>query len=312
MKNPFKDSERDRKKIVEKQKREIKKLYKEAHDEIKKEVEKLKSKNDTSSVMRKKYLNSLKKEINSYMEIVDRKTESIIKNNMDLMVLSVFQSNQMYLTDLGFNFYSNNPMIKKNVVNTIMNGKLYGGKWSLSKAIWGDNALKQKEISRIVSKGIIQNKGVYNIAKDLERYLNPNARKKDSWLKSFPGSRRKIDYNAQRLARTMVSHAYEESFVRATINNPFIEAYQWITSGGHNVCTLCMDRELSDRYGLGPGVFPKDKLPLDHPNGMCTFDIIVTMSDQEIIDAVADWYYGEGDQNMNEKIDFFVNDLKNF
>lgn len=312
MKNPFKKSEVDRKKIVEKQRKEIKKLYKEAHDEIKKEVEKLKSKNDTSSVMRKKCLNSLKNEINSYMEIVDRKTETIVKDNVDSMVLSVLQNNQMFLTDLGFNFYSNNPAIKRSVVNTIMSGKLYGGKWSLSKAIWGDNALKQKEINRIVSKGILQNKGVYSIAKDLERYVNPNARKEYSWSNMFPGSRRKIDYNAQRLARTMVSHAYEESFVRATINNPFIEAYQWITSGGHNVCTLCIDRETSDRYGLGPGVFPKDKLPLDHPNGMCTYDIIVTMSDQEIFDAVADWYLGEGDPVMNKKIDFFVNDLKNF
>lgn len=312
MKNPFKNSELERKRIVEKQRKEIKKLYKEAHDEIKKEVEKLKGKKDASSVMRKNYLNSLKKEINSYMEIVDRRTESIIKGNVDLMVLSVLQNNQMFLTDLGFNFYSNNPAIKRNVVNTIMTGKLYSGKWNLSKAIWGDNALKQKEINRIVSKGIIQNKGVYSIAKDLERYVNPNARKKDLWLNTFPGSRRKIDYNAQRLARTMVSHAYEESFVRATINNPFIEAYQWITSGGHNVCTLCIDREMSDRYGLGPGIFPKDKLPLDHPNGMCTFDIVVTMSDQEIFDAVADWYIGEGDPMMNEKIDFFVNDLKNF
>lgn len=312
MKNPFKKSEKDREKIVEKQRKEIKKLYKEAHDEIKKEVEKLKGKNDVSSIMRKNQLNSLKKEINNYLEIVDRKTESIIKGNVDSMVLSVLQSNQMFLTDLGFNFYTNNPVIKRNVVNTIMSGKLYSGKWNLSKAIWGDNAAKQNEINKIVSKGILKNKGVYSIAKDLERYLNPNARKKDSWLDLFPGSRRKIDYNAQRLARTMVSHAYEESFVRATINNPFIEAYQWITSGGHNVCALCIDREMSDRYGLGPGIFPKDKLPLDHPNGMCTFDIVVTMSDQEIFDAIADWYVGEGDHDMNKKIDLFVNDLKNF
>ena len=28
--------------------------------------------------------------------------------------------------------------------------------------------------------------------------------------------------------------------------------------------------------------------------------------------AVADWYLGEGDYDMNERIEIFVNDLKNF
>lgn len=312
MSNPFKKSERDRKKIVEKQKKEIKKLYKEAYDEIKKDIEKLKGKNDVSSVMRRRYLNSLKQEINDYMTIVDTKTEGIVKINMEQMVSSVLRNNQTYLTDLGFNFYTNQAAIKNNVIKTITSGNLYNSRWNLSKAIWGDNAARQKEINRIVAKGILQNKGVYEIAKDLERFVNPNARKKTSWNSMFPNTRKKIDYNAQRLARTMVSHAYEQSFVRATIHNPFIDAYRWITSGGHNVCVLCIDRETSDRYGLGPGVFPKDKLPIDHPNGMCTFDIVTSMSENEIKEAIADWYFGMGDEEMNKKIDFFVNDMKNF
>ena len=122
----------------------------------------------------------------------------------------------------------------------------------------------------------------------------------------------KIDYNAQRLARTMISHAYEESFVAVTKNNPFIEAYQWITSGSDRVCEICIDRESSDHYGLGPGIYPKDALPLDHPNGMCTFDVVITMTDEEISDAIADWYLGEGDPEMNKRIDDYVEEMKNF
>lgn len=312
MEKPFEDAANEREKIVKKQEKEIKKIYKEASDEIKKDIKKLKGKNDVSSVLRTKYLNSLKKEIDSYMSIVDKKTESTIKTNMDTMVLKVLQSNQEFISDLGFNFYAGSSSMKNNIVKNILNGSLYGGKWTLSKAIWGDNKLKHDEIRRIIAKGVLKNKGLYDISKDLERYVNPNARKDYNWNNMFPGSRRKIDYNAQRLARTMISHAYEESFVRATINNPFIEAYQWITSGGHNVCMLCIDRETSDRYGLGPGIFPKDQLPLDHPNGMCTFDVVITMSDKEIADAIADWYFKEGDESMNKKIDLFVNDLKNF
>lgn len=312
MLNPFSYSEKEREKIVKEQKRQIKSVYKEASDEIKKEVEKLKEKNNVSANERRNYLKSLQKEINSYMKNVDTKTETIINGNVDKMISIVFENNNQFVNSLGFNFDITNTVIKKEMVNRIMSGSLYQGKWNLNKAIWGDNKAKQIEISKIISKGILKNKGLYDISKDLERYVNPNARKSYSWSNMFPGSRKKVDYNAQRLARTTISHAYQESFVRATINNPFIDAYRWITSGGHNVCTLCLDRETVDHYGLGPGIYPKDKLPLDHPNGMCTFESIISMSDEEIIDAVADWYLEEGDEDMNKRIEKFVNDLKNF
>ena len=41
MKNPFESSEVKRKEIVDQQKRDIKKLYKEVHDEFKKEIRRL-------------------------------------------------------------------------------------------------------------------------------------------------------------------------------------------------------------------------------------------------------------------------------
>ena len=69
---------------------------------------------------------------------------------------------------------------------------------------------------------------------------------------------------------------------------------------------------MSDHYGLGPGIFPKDKLPLDHPNGMCTFEPVMLYDDEEIAELVADWYLDEGDVEMNEKINLFIEDLNNF
>lgn len=312
MANIFRYSQRKRVSIVKKQEKEIKKVYEEALEEIRKEVNKLYGKNDTSSTMRRVYLNKLRDDISSHMNVVDNKTEKIIKSNMTQMVEEVAKNTQMYNSKVGLNVIINNSNLKYRVVNNIINGKVYDGKFTLSSSIWGDNKKRLNEINNIIARDILQNKGVYDIAKDLERFVNPNARKKFDWSRMFPGSRRKVDYNAQRLARTMVSHAYQQAFVEATIKNPFISAYRWMTSGSDRVCPVCIDRESTDQFGLGPGIFPKDALPLDHPNGMCTFECVMAMSDQEIGEAIADWYLGEGDEIMNEAIDEYVKDLKKF
>lgn len=309
-KNPFVYAQGQRIKITSNQEKEIRKLYNDALLEIRKDINRVVSKSANNSYAKKIYLDSLSKEMISYLDEVDRKTEKTVKSNMDEMVVKVIQNNDMFINNMGFENIKTNPNFKQEVVTRIITGKLYDNRWSLSSAIWGDNASKQAEINSIISKGILKNRSLYDIAKDLEKYVNPNAKKDYNWSNLYPGSRRKIDYNAQRLARTMITHAYQESFVAMTKNNPFIEAYQWITSGGHRVCPLCIDRETLDQYGLGPGVFPKDELPLDHPNGMCTFDIVVTMSDKEIADAIADWYLGEGDETMNEQIDNFIDYLE--
>lgn len=310
--DPFEYAEGERVKLTEKQRKEIKRLYSDVLDDLRKQIRWIEHKKDVSSVVRRKYLESLKSDVEKSMESVDRKTERIVRSNLDKMAGLVMENNQKLLSGLGLNNYMNDPKLKADVVSRIATGKLYEGKWSLSSAIWGDNKQKLKEINSIVAKGIAANKGIYDIAKDLERYVNPGARKTWEWNKMFPGSRRKIDYNAQRLARTMVSHAYQETLVAVTKNNPFIIGYKWITSGGHRVCPLCIERESTDAYGLGNGVFPKDALPLDHPNGMCTFDVVWSMSPEQSAEAIADWYLGEGDKKMNKSIDKFVKDLKRF
>lgn len=312
MANLFAYSQVRRSRIVRQQQKQIKKAYEEALKEITKSVDKLYGKNDVSSSMRRVYLNKLKDDIKNQMDIVDGKTETIIKDNIGLMAEEVAKNTQMYNSKIGLNAIVNSTSLRHRVVTNIVTGKVYDSKFTLSSSIWGDNKRRLNEINRIIARDILQNKGVYDIAKDLERFVNPKARKDYDWSKMFPGSRRKIDYNAQRLARTMVSHAYQQAFVEATINNPFVAAYRWMTSGSDRVCPICIDRESTDQFGLGPGIFPKDRLPLDHPNGMCTFECVMAMSDEEVGEAIADWYLGEGDETMNDMIDRYVNDLKNF
>lgn len=308
MANPFEYAKGRRNAIVKSNAKKIKNFYKEVLSEVRNDIETMRNINTSD----RKKLKDLEKQINSYMNGVDSKTEKSITSSMDEMVLQVHNNLNMFLGGHGFEEFRNNENVRNHVVNRIITGKVYSGKWSLSSSIWGDNRRKQIEIQRVIAKGLSKDKNFFEIAQDLERYVNPDSRRDYFWSSQFPGIRRKVDYNAIRLSNTLIQHAFEESFVEMTKNNPFIEAYKWETSGMGNVCQLCMDRESVDHYGLGEGVYPKDSLPLDHPNGMCHFECVITMSENEIADAVADWYLGVGDKKMNKKIDRYIKDLKNF
>ena len=160
-----------------------------------------------------------------------------------------------------------------------------------------------------MARGIAANKGVYDVAKDLEAYVNPEARKTYRWARDYPGSNKVVDYNASRLARTMMSHAYQEAFERSTAKDPWVEAYQWNTGHNNRVCPLCIEREENDEYGLGPGVYPKGEVPLDHPNGQCFLTIVQTKSTNDVVNDLANWYNGTGDEKMNGLIDEFAYSL---
>ena len=298
--------------LVNAQSKQIKKMYSSIIDDIQENIKFLEHRQNISSVMRVQYLKDLQKQISEALEDIDGRLEKTIKLNMDSVAQEVIKCNQALLTNMGFSDQLVSgalSYVPKDVVNEIITGKLYEGKWSLSKAIWNDTARMNKDLERIVATGVASQKSTYEIAKDLEKYVNPSAKKDWDWSKVYPGTKKKIDYNAQRLARTMVSHAYEESFVRATKNNPFVECYRWLISNSDRVCPICIGRAENNEYGLGAGLYPKDQLPLDHPNGMCTFETVIPKSYEQIADSLADWALGKGNGKFNLQIDDFVEDL---
>lgn len=188
--------------------------------------------------------------------------------------------------------------VPEDIVGSILQGKVYGGKWTLSGSIWGDTKWTQHDIETIVAQGVALNKSAYEIAKDLERYVNPSAHKDWEWSKVYPGTKRKVDYSAQRLARTMVAHAYQQSLERACAKNPFVDGYIWLASNSGRVCPICAARNGQ--------FYKKGDLPLDHPNGMCTFEASISKSMNEIADELAAWAKGE---SSNKALDAWYADI---
>jgi len=301
----FAKAEGVRAKLSVQQEKAIAKMYKDLAKDIDKEAKALSTRTNISSVMRVAYLQDLRKQIASQLSDNSQSQKSMVKDNMTKAAEAVVSDNTAYLVALGLDIKGAFSYVPKDVVEQIVSGKLYKGKWSLSAAIWGNDKKTLSDIDMIVARGVAGQKSTYEIAKDLEKYVNPEKVRPWDWGKVYPGSAKKVDYNAQRLARTMVSHSYQESFVRVTKNNPFIEAYRWLSSEDDRVCPLCIERA-EGVHGViinGEEVFGayyKSDLPMDHPNGRCTFDIISGKTDEDDNARLAAWIKGGDDEELDD------------
>ena len=299
--NVFKRSSDKKFKIMKKQRIEIEKLYKEWANEIEELANFYSNKTNSSAALMERYYRELKTQITKTSKQVSVETQKTIKRNVYLISDSVVEDNTKWLSSLGFDSKKINAAfsyVPQYSIYRLFEGKIYKGGFNLSSRIWGDNQRTLNDIYNIVAKGLAEQKPIEKMARDLKRYVNPKIM--FDWnLKANDGVRiykRKVDYNAQRLARTLTQHAYQISVEEVTEDNPFIEEYVWIANGSR-VCDICKARDGEH--------FKKGEVPLDHPNGMCTIEPVVA---KNISKQLKDWF--ESPIGTFKEIDNFVKNFK--
>ena len=84
-------------------------------------------------------------------------------------------------------------------------------------------------------------------------------------------------YYAERIARTEMHRAYIDGFVARWDDNPDCIAYRWKLSSRHPCFDICDLYAKANLYGMGAGVFPKDKVLLlpAHPHCMCRLKPVI-------------------------------------
>lgn len=210
----------------------------------------------------------------------DRHLSKIIKNNI--------------------NIHSNN------VVKTLIAGEYYKDGKTLSKRLWNIAKENGNKIDEFIKMNIASGANARKLANDLELLINPKNRIVTNNFKAGFNSY-KISYNAQRLARTSITHAAAETQIQNSKRNPFNRALKWNLSASHSVrmhgkTDECDDYANEDSYGLGIGIFPTEKIPLQHPNCLCYF----TEEVADIDDAIArinKWVDGEEDKELDKWCD---------
>lgn len=281
-------SVKERNKLAKVRQKEIEKFYMGLAKRVKKESEELEYKEGFKA----QYLKRIEKELNQQVASFNKELEKNIKKDMLKTAQAVIQDNQSWIDKTSLGIKGAFVHLSAETVESILTGQVYENKWSLSSAIWGNTKKFSKDINKIVAEGVALNKSAYDIAKDLEMYVDPKAKKTWDWSKVYPGTDKQIDYSAQRLARTMVQHAYQQTLERTLKNNPFNKGIKWrsaLIPG--RTCEICRERNGK--------VYQKGKLPLDHPNGLCTF--LPVMEDlEDVATELADWVNGKSSPGIDK------------
>lgn len=297
--NEFKlgNAEKLRDRLTKEQEQEIANTYKQVADKVKKKLKSIPDNGTATSALKKQQLQQLKKLLDSEYKSMRDKIGKQIEQKVKETTQGPINAAKEFAKKLGFvKLEGSYASVPNDVISSIVTGQVYDGDWSLSSALWKDVQHKQKDINKVIADGVSMNKSAFDIAKDLEEYVDPKAKKSWDWKKVYPGVSSKIDYSAQRLARTMPAHAYQQSLEATVKNNPFIDGYIWHSGTGKRTCEICRERDGK--------FFAKGKLPMDHPNGRCTF-ITKGQSMMDISDRLADWVNGKSDKG----IDKYMEDL---
>ena len=305
MKQKFslKNAEQVRQTTTMQMQKDIKKMYEQLYKDVTRKISAMGNGN-----IQKQNLLLLQRDIKSRIEQLNKDIQSGIIRNMKIVSNEVVSDTRTFLKQCGFkdeDIHSAFSYVPDQVIRNIINGNVYQDGWTLSGAIWGYNKKTQDTLNKIISIGTAQGQSALEIAKQLEQYVDPSAKKTAKTIHSwryatmndviagranYIGEEIKdsvyfgrIDYNAMRLARTLISHAYQQSFETVNKNDPFVVGYRWLTSSFHGrVCDICRSRE--------GHIFKKNELPLDHPNGMCTFEAVIPDSMTDIAKKIGQWY----------------------
>lgn len=289
----LRDAVEARNSLTKRQEKDIRKLYNQWAREARREAESLKGVEGTINEQRR--LAELYYQLRSGSLQLSAEINNLVSSNANEMGNIVARVNQRWLKSLGFTEDSINRKMspaKDMAIRNILTGNLYEQKIPISSRIWNLADSNLQDMYTIIAKGIAQEQSMEHIARQLEKYLMPG--KSVGWTTQIVdqnGVQRilsihnnTVDYRAQRLARTVVQHSYQQVLVGLTRNNPFVLGYLWHAEGA-NACQICLDRDGQ--------FYTASELPLDHPNGQCEMEVVIDngIADKEIEDVYGDIRY---------------------
>lgn len=243
------------------------------------------------------YQKQFKNDIKQLNKILKRDIESSMLKSAEYA--NNIQLDFFNLLDIKYNLNSKETFsnmfskIPQQALEELINGEFYKDGRGVSERLWFHEMKANANFDYIIQRGLAEKKSVYDLAKDLSDYVNPDVKKDWNFKKIYSGvGNKKIEYNSFRLAITSISHAYQLSMQRSCKANPFVEGIQWHTSNSHrNTCSICRSRNGK--------VYKADELPLDHPNGICYFTPVIKKNMENIGTELRDWVNGGKNSKLN-------------
>jgi len=161
---------------------------------------------------------------------------------------------------------------------------------TLSDRIWRDAANFQRTMENTIARNIQLGKSARSLGKQFLEFAEQQPVQLSKEMQRFIADlapqdaqraiekyvKKKLDYNATRVARTEIQRAYRTSYLDQAKKLPFVKGVKWNRSRTEYYCAICENLATADLYGLGPGVYPADKAPkIPHPHCRCFYSTIL-------------------------------------
>lgn len=216
-----------------------------------------------------------------------------------------------YKLDIPKELVNNMYGINQDVILRMISGDYYKNGAGVSKSIWRYSEINKSDINYIIAKGMAEQKTFIDIIGDLEKYVDPGAKKSWDFSKVYPnlknGRKATVDFNAQRLLRTSINHTFYSQMMDKANKNPFVNAIHWSLSSSHYSRQVnhfgedvCDQYASQDDYGLGQGNFPKDNVPIPHPCCLCSQYPVNADSLDKIAEEIGGWLRGKSSSRLDE------------
>lgn len=249
------------------QQKYIERWYKELFDIIKKNISKLGlDSSDKVTYKDKTSFKVLEKSLDKIYFNITKNLKSLAFEAMQYMCEQVIDEIQEQIE-----IEVDKKNLIEEIVSSVILGTIYNTNWTLSSAVQKIVDNSEDLIESIIEEGIAEGRSPEEIIEDILNVLNPdpNVQQRSYTRKHKTLYVGRPDYQAQRLLRTVIQHTYQTSVVSmAKTISMFMNKQvmiQWISALAPNTCQVCIDRHLH--------LYDPDDLPLDHPNGQCTFEI---------------------------------------
>ncbi|MGL5714193.1 MAG: hypothetical protein ACRCX2_14330 [Paraclostridium sp.] len=292
-------------KLTQKNEEELLDIYNESSKIILKKMKKNKELDlDTE------YLEILDKTLKKYAEDLNYKLASNIKQKVEEISNIATDIQLAYIEAITSEGYMNAVLKRvtiassKKALEKIVRGNFYADGKSLDNRIWNITQKNVSDIDKLIKGNVSRGANARKLAEQLEAYINPNKRIEAKTLEA--GMNTSISYQAQRLARTSISHAFSETCVENAKVNPFNKGLKWNLSPSHferqvkkwgeDICDTYVNQ---DDYGLGQGVFPANEFPIKHPNCLC-YSTYVNTPIKEASKELKEWSMGAKNDKLDE------------
>lgn len=250
---------------------------------------------DADDLIKQSRLRGLQREIEDvYFGEMRTLEDHIVKNlttSINIEVQGRINAGMALMYDISPKFAEQIPKIFATVPRLALQAVLtrrYSDGLLFSDRLWNLSNFGSTRILDTVAEGVLKGWSARDLSSALEKFLlgaipDVEYEQITALTPAYKYATRikgDIRYNAMRLARTELAHAYSEASIQSAKVAPWVRGLKWNLSASHPRPDICDYWATADPDGLGRGVYLPDNTPVDHPNGLCFLTDALVSRDQ--------------------------------